>query len=139
MYNGLKSQLCIQHYIMVKFANWIFDFTGGEYRGKVRIDEYGVSMFINNIFYTDNNILFFELIRNSDLDVYPSKLTLSISSDKKYIMVKDSVELEDMLNEFIHDPVVSQTFNRLTEIVERKRQKRFGTNSIVISRDNPNN
>lgn len=137
MITKFGSQLGQQHYIMAKFSNWIFEFSGGEFRGNVRIGDDGISMWVSNLFFPDDYILFFELKRN--IDVYPSKLTFSISSDKKYKIVSTPEELEAALGEFIKDPVITQSLERLKVISERKRKLRRESYRTVVTRDNPNN
>lgn len=137
MITKFGSQLGQQHYIMAKFSNWIFEFSGGEFRGNVRIGDDGISMWVSNLFFPDEYILFFELKRN--IDVYPSKLTFSISSDKKYKIVSTPEELEVSLGEFIKDPVITQSLERLKVISERKRKLRRESYRTVVTRDNPNN
>lgn len=137
MITKFGSQLGQQHYIMAKFSNWIFEFSGGEFRGNARIGDDGISIWVSNLFFPNDYILFFELKRN--IDVYPSKLTFSISSDKKYKIVSTPEELEAALGEFIKDPVIAQSLERLTIISERKRKLRRESYRTVVPRDNPNN
>lgn len=117
-----KNKELEKSYIMTKFSNWIFEFSGGEFRGNARVGDDGISIWVSNLFFPDDYILFFELKRN--IDAYPSKLTFSISSDKKYKIVSTPEELEAALGEFIKDPVIKQSLERLTIISERKRKLR---------------
>ena len=137
MITKFGSQLGQQHYIMAKFSNWIFEFSGGEFRGKIRIEDKGMSMWVTNLFFPNDYILFFELKR--EVEVYPSKLIFSISSDKKYKMVSTPEDLESTVDEFIKDPVIAQSLERLKIISERKRKLRRESYRTIVSRDNPNN
>jgi hypothetical protein len=131
------SQLGQQHYIMAKFSNWVFEFTGGEFRGNMRVGDNSISIWVSNLFFPDDYILFFELKRN--IEIYPCELILSISSNKKRKIILTSEELESVMGEFIRDPVVLQSFVRLTDISERKRKLRRESYRTVVPRDNPNN
>lgn len=137
MITKFGSQIGQQHYIMAKWSNWIYDYTGGEFRGIMKNTDDGISMWVSHLYFPNDYILFMELERK--VDVYPCWLTLNISSDKKCKLVMSPEDLESYLEEFIKDPVIDQTFARLLVINNNKRRRLCMGYNTMSMRDNPNN
>lgn len=138
------SQLGQQHYIMAKWANWVYEYTGGDFRGVMRKDKEGISIWVCNIFYPEEYIQFFELKYHPKYyDVYPVRLTLCVSSDKKFEIIFTPEGLEENMEKFLKDPVINQSFDRLSLMYESRRRSNRRTEKtnyeLAMSRDNPNN